>query len=260
MAGPITVDTPDYQRGTVNAQVQLAAPGARVPSVTVGVPPNAESLIVTNLVWSVHATVQVRGVTTGALYPGVLLQPGPAGINTATWVFDIAAALDTEVTISVAPTPLFAWFVYADGGVHLTSDASALRSGLGQGYVIPSAPSTVSGDHPPSELQTNSFGASVAGQVFAAPGVGQRYRIFSVEMAAAGTASGAVFARIYDNADGRLIGMFGAGGASDWGGRSFTQYPLTGLVLPGGGPIELGYDVGSGTFIRGIITYTLETI
>jgi hypothetical protein len=249
MAGPIAIDTPDYQRGVTSAQKLLATVGAGVTNVTVGVPPNAETIIVT-IPASLHPQqCSVQGVTTGIEYPGTLLLAAPATGGATTFFFDASQVMDEQLLITTTSLPTASWFVYADSGVHVVADLAKLTNSIGQQYVIPTVPSTATGDHPPNELQTFAAGFGSSGAVLNPPGGGKQYRLFALQLQP--LAAGVFGAYVYSTG-GNL--MF-----SGTNGGAVVTYPLTGLPL--GNNVGLSYTrIGAAGTEGGMVTYTTETI
>lgn len=182
MAGPVAIDTPDYQVGIVSPQLLLASVPANVESVTVGIPPNAETLVVLASIPLVSAPVICSGTSSGRTYIGLraIVPGGPD--QDANYFFDVSQVTDTEVDITLPTASATAWYVYADSGVHLISDVSNQRSYNGQLYVTPVVPNTIIGDHPPNELEYASGLFTSSGALVAAPGSGERLRIFALTL------------------------------------------------------------------------------
>lgn len=251
MAGPIAIDTPDYQRGVFNPQLLLAAVPAGRSSVTVGVPTNAETLVVATTGIPADDLINVVGVTTGISYPGVSLPPQPRIVSTPTWMYDVSAATDSEVSVSFTSAPTATWYVYADAGTHLTVDASLVKNSVGAAYVVPSIPSPQAGDHPPNEMQcTFDFGTTT--QVFmGAPGAGLRYRLFTIELTGDNTA-GSWEMVASGSVDGPYIHVAGV---------NATVIPLhpQGYPMPADTGLTVVQDAAGGTW-RGTVWHTTETV
>ena len=279
MASP-TIDTPDYQRGAVNAQVLLASIPAATLSETIGVPPNIETLVA--LIPSGVGGVQARfvGATSGLDYPNVWVVQSPTTSGYTTIFCDVTSVIDEQIDIILNSGPTAEWYVYGDSGTHVVVDAllanalsvggvsspgwylstAGLDSGKrtrpfltdfnGQQYVIPTVPPTDTGDHPATELTYYGALFSASGNVLAAPGSGKRYRLFSLNL---GCQSGVTYGLVRGGTSGlELLGCWGLGNAS-------KQIPAQGLVL---GNNELLYYYlysGSGGATVDVI-YTIETI
>lgn len=116
-----TIDTPDYQRGVVSAQTLLADVGPGVDEATVGVPPNAETIVLFGLQQSGGSVPSVRGVQTHMFYP--LMGAGflQSGERQVTAYVDAARVVDSEVTVFFPPVAGTKWYLYADAGVHIVS-------------------------------------------------------------------------------------------------------------------------------------------
>lgn len=254
------IDTPDYQRGVISAQKLLAHSPGGTNYARVGVPPNAETIVAVTSSTFGPFVANAVGVTTGLVYPGQLLLAPAVDDAMTTYVFDASDVVDEQLDIIWQPGTVGPFWVYADAGVHLTVDASTLRSTQGVPYSIPSAPSTAKGDHPPNELQASSFQITTNGEVMIPPGPGLRLRVFSVQMAAAlGSAAGAVLVTLYGSS-GVTVGMLGFGGSTYAGGGSFAQYFPSGLALPTDSGVDSYYDTGFGTAIRTTVVYTTEEV
>jgi hypothetical protein len=242
------IGTPDYQRGVVSAQALLATVPANTTTVTVGVPPNAETLIVTAPVAPITPTLYCVGVTTGLRYPGTPIPPAGAGYPGATYFFDASSALDSQVTFQFLIAPTHEWFVYSDAGVHITADLSKLANLQGIPYYIPSAPSTAAGDHPPNELSNVVFDSVASGtQILAAPGAGLRYRVFYVTLQA--------------NSTGQRMGMSGGSQGLVTANSVSDIVPVTVDFKPTGIPLPTNSAIsvnGTGGTTNGHIVYTKE--
>lgn len=205
------IGTPDWQLGFVNAQQLLATAPFATASLIVGIPPNTETLAVYSAEGGV-GPLECVGQTTGITYPGVEVIAGFGISALPTFYFDVAGSIDPQVEIAwTGSAPANHWYVYGDTGIHVTADPNlyALISSSGevdtgfgiqafgtdgtntralrtdrQGvlYSIPSAPDTLTGDHPPNELQHTSFdGVANGGTILAPAGAGMRYRLFSAQ-------------------------------------------------------------------------------
>lgn len=250
MAGPIAIDTPDYQRGVVSAQKLVGVIPAGLTTVTVGVPPNAESLVVAMNQSDSSLFIDAHGVTTGYNYPGAQLWLTVTAEGGSGWVFDTSAQVDEQVEINLSSAATDPMYVYADAGVHVVADMSKRMNMAGQQYVIPSLPSVLSGDHPFTELSLISPTLAANGTVLAAPGAGQRYRVFSAQMSAAtaGLSGGLV-----DNVGAKVL-LFCAGV-----GNSVTSIPAQGYPMAANSPLTYSLATGAGG-MQITVYYTTETI
>ena len=278
MAGPI-VDTPDYQRGLVNAQKLLATTPGATHVLNVGVPPNAETLVI-SAPGTNNVTPAVQGTTTNTFYPVVPVPPAVIGLPAMSmWMADISQALDATVTITF-PNPLSAtWYVYSDAGVRLTMDvavsaavgssgtaeptgamvvgglgASAKMyawemSKVGAGYVIPTVPNTAAGDHPPNELLVASLNSAASIIVVPAPGAGNRLRVFSLGLAGVAGLSGVM----RDNGSGLIL--LACQGAC----CPVVTFPPQGIPLSTNQALSYFLVAGTGTML-GQATYTIEAV
>ena len=247
---PPNYGTPDWQRGVVASQklLDFVAPG--VHSAVVIVPPNAESIVVFGHGLASNATAQCLGITSGVPYVGVSVVGTPGGFGSVTWFFDVSQAVDSEVQVSVTGATPNGYYIYADAGIHLIADAANLRNAGGEQYVIPTVPNVASGDHPPNELQYASAFNTVGGTVLPAPGAGQRYRIFSAEIANYDSAG------VWQVRDVQTSGPFliGAGASA-----VVMTYGPSGLPLSNNAAVAVLLSAGGGTWFA-ILVYTLETI
>jgi hypothetical protein len=244
------VDTPDNQRGVVSAQVLLAAVPAGTLIQTVGVPANTETLVVVVRQNGLSTpSLQCAGLTSNTLYTPVTSPNNGAG-NPATFFLDVSATMDTEVELVLtSPGGGNGWFIYADAGVHIVTDVSKRQNLYGAQYVVPMAPSDMSGDHPPVELQfAGSFDLNNGTVIVAQPSILQRLRVFSSTVMANSAGAIAIIARASDNHAFNL-----AVGPSP---SVMTAYP-SGLALPAGTGIAAGSNSGTS---NAIVYYTVETI
>ena len=110
---PSNIGTPDWQRATVSAGKLLASVPSGTSSVTVELPPNAQTIAIL-LPTSDYATdVTVAGVTTGLQYP-VVYRPFTSNLGADIQFFaSVMPSLDTSVVVQIAPNPGSEWWVYA---------------------------------------------------------------------------------------------------------------------------------------------------
>lgn len=244
MGGPIVVDTPDYQRGVVNAQKLLAAPSAK-PSVIVSPPPNTESMIlIADQPSSPSDVVWCLGQTSLAYAP-VYRLPASNGVNfNGAWIFDVSSVIDSSYEVYYGNGSDTQWYVYADVAARLVVDGSKLTDLHGQQYVIPTVPSTLTGDHPPVELQVHGAGLNIATTVLAAPGAGVRHRLFALQLIpqAAG-----VYGTLKDSVSGVNYLFSGAAG-----GATLT-IPVTGQAMSTNA--ALNYQPNGSSGYEGVIVY-----
>lgn len=246
------IDTPDYQRGVVNAQALLASPAAGTGNVVIGVPPNAETIIVVVPSAPANSTVEVQGMTSLTNYPGVNIAASPNSHASNAWFFDISAAMDTQIKVIAIATPTAQWFVYSDAGVHMIADVSVAKTSLGTQYVVPVAPSALASDHPATELQVaGGFLFASGSTVVAAPGVGKRLRVFYASVANE-TAGGRTFVEDSTGADILAVAYSGSAGASN-----DVSFAPSGLPLPANAGITV---VGSNATNNATVVYTVETV
>lgn len=253
MPAPIAVDTPDYQRGIVNAQKLLATGEGGGGPVTVTLPPNCETLIVIITALGGRPVVKVSGVSTGHVYPGV---PFPSQFGQAQdycWMFDVTSSLDAQVSVSGVGAALTPYAIYADSGVHITADMSKLSNSIGQQYIIPSVPSTLAGDHPPNELKYVSVtDLATPATILPALGVGNRYRIFYATM---NMADANVLSDLRDATPATPF-LHGATGAA--GTPTAASYLPSGIPLTANSAITGTCSVAS--HVTATIAYTTEAV
>ena len=243
------IDTPDYQRGVVSAQVLLGTIPAGNFSDTIGLPPNIESLVVVSKGFGNVIEVFVTGVTSGINYPGTALQPGPQTVGQRAFVFDVSSAVDDQVVVHFTVAAGFDAYIYADYGVHISADLSKLANQQGSAYVIPTVPNVITGDHPPNELDFVSQAFAASGSLLGAPGSGRRWRVFSVQMA---VWSGTPVGLVYDSVSSDALMTIGPGQACG------LPFPLTGVPLANDAALD--YSLSSGTGTVGVCAvYTLES-
>lgn len=245
----VTIDTPDYQRGVVSAQVVVGEFAAGVATMTVPIPPNAETLVVTSEGGSAATSVTALGATSNVLYPAVGI-PNSSGLSVGfTWFIDISSVIDDQVQIDVTPTPTFKWFVYADAGVHVVADMSKLTSSNGVAFTTPVAPQGGTGNHPPVELRFAGTTFLASGPLVSAAPAGERYRIFSAYLA--GTVAG-INSALLDS--GTANEFCFAGGITTMA----LQFLPSGIPLSSAGGVNVIMS-GSGATAAGV-TYTVETV
>lgn len=244
------IGTPDWQRGVVSAQVLLAAVPARATSVTVGVPPNAETIIVSTTIANPFGVWTCTGVTTGIQYAGARVANNGAVGQDATYFFDVSQAVDTEVTIATTQLLPPKWYVYADAAAHLVVDAGKLTSAVGVPYSIPTAPDTNTSSHPPAELIFAGGALTSGTTIVASPGVNNRLRLFALHLAVATV--GAVWTVQDLGGSQHFIWCVGNGNVS-------LEIPLTGYAMAANDGLELYNWTGGGS---GYVTvlYTNEEI
>ena len=248
----MSIGTPDFTRGVVSAQKLLATTSAGTSTATVGIPPNAETLVVAVPLPPIGPKAVCQGTTTGFDYPGLSVPSQYSTPSHAIFLFDISAAVDAEATVTLQFSPSRTWYVFSDQGVRITADASKLTSRLGQQHITPGAPSTLAGDHPPVELQSISFfGITATTTILAAPGAGQRYRIFSAWVVNVGSGDSCLIEGTY-NAGNCFLAAPGSG--------SPHHIPLTGLALDANTLVQVNALFGSAGNYMGSVLYTQESV
>jgi hypothetical protein len=258
---PPNYGSPDWQRGYYSAQKLIATGLATDASKIVQVPPNAENIILALGQGSSNPIALCVGQTTGIQYTGTQLYGSENTYRTDTFIFDVSAAVDSLVEIGFTAAPGVAWWAYADAGVHLVSDIGTRKTVDSAVYTVSAPPSTAGGDHPPTELQIGTIASSQPTAILPAPGASQRYRIFSIAMMiSGGTSQGTCTAYLYGSKSGQYFHGLSTSGAEPPGASVNRTFPLTGLAMQAGESLNLGYDVGAGTLVRGSVLYTLENI
>lgn len=187
----VGVDTPDGQRGVVSAQLLLAGPEVGNQTIIVGIPPNAETLIINANANGLISDVVCGGVGSGVNYPVMKLANRVISSDGDTWVIDASSVVDSQVAIVVTALNTGHWYVYADSGVHVVVDRSKLVSKSGVQYATLVPPATGPGDRPPVELRYLSGLVAAGGIVAPSLGATLHYRIFSAQLITyAGTLAG----------------------------------------------------------------------
>lgn len=243
------IDTPDYQRGVVSAQTLLARTPNTVLNVTVGIPYNAETIVIIAPEDSIESVVNVIGIQSSVTYPVVRAAPGPDGTF---FYVDISAAVDQQVFIELFETSGVGttdWYVYADTAAHVIVDSTTSSDINGAQYVIPTAPSLHTGDHPPVEVLVIDAGFTATGPLLAAPGVNQRYRILdcTINPLVAGSIGVLVEA-------GSGFPIF----TGSLGGASYMHFGPSGN--PRSTNVGLGCELIGGTEFAVCLAYTQETV
>lgn len=271
------VDTPDHQQGLVNAQKLLATIPRTERTVSVAPPPNTETLVViVEATLGQNITLEVRGNQTGVVYPPApyLYETGGKSWQIA-WI-DVTSVLDREVSVGLSDFPSGSWYVYSDAGVHTIIDAVLSRAvgatfgplpssavqvagsdgvnlrplsldQYGKQWVRQLAPGTKRADHPEPELQWVSTIATANGTVLAAPGAGQRRRVFTAQLASLKSGS---TGNLYDAVAIKTICF----GPAD-GGTTIAFLP-SGLALSTNAGISV--NVSAAGEVGVVIAYTTE--
>jgi hypothetical protein len=246
----MSVGTPDWQNAVVSAQQLVETVPAATQIVTVGIPPNAESLIVMANQTTEPCTCEVVGMTTGAVYTGARTSAPYSAPAAKTYLFDVSSAADQNVRVQISPAANAPWTIYADAGTHVVADTSKLVNTRGQQYVIPTVPAVVAGDHPPNEvLEAQAFAAATGTVLVAQPGATSRLRIYSATIA-------------YDNASGfASLAAIGSGGDIAYaihGTTSTMVFPGQGFAYPANSGVFIFSSAGGTAFAT--ICYTIETV
>lgn len=201
----MSIDTPDFQRGVASAQILLAKESSPSTTVIVGIPPNAETIVV---VFECNPSVApgsaiAFGVVSSINYPGVSTRPIGNGVQWVTYYFDVTNVIDEELELQVNNMTGAHWYVYADTGVHVVGNYAPLVDTLGNQWIIPTIPGSGPGNHPPTELKNIGGDLGGNGTLLAAPGAGVRYRLFALNAGAYVAGSQAQF--VDSISGGRLV-------------------------------------------------------
>lgn len=247
MSGP--VDTPDYQRGVVSAQTLLATVPHGQPSIDVGVPFNAETIVILCPTGSTVSNVVARGHDSGFQYPAVVGAPNPTG---NVFYVDISAAVDRSANIELQgpdTTGIGEWFIYADSGVHVVVSGTSAADSLGSQYVVPVAPSTLADDHPPVEVLVQDAGFTATGPLLPAPGTVFRYRLFYVTISplVAGS-TGALFDAVPNKP--LFTGAVSGAASMSYGPSGYAMAEDSALTAA----------LVAGTEFAACVTYTVEAV
>lgn len=244
------IDTPDYQAGVVSAQKLLASVAAGTATVTTGIPPNCETLVVAAPPGSASGQPICFGTSTFINYPGTQVFPPATTSASSVFAFDVSSVIDAQLRITWPTAPTSPWYVYSDSGVHTIADTSSHKDANGSIFTVSVIPYGQPGSHPPQELTTISAVAAANALIVTAPGAGKRLRVFggSIAMAAAG-----MDGYLYDLVDSTaFVVCVGVGGMP-------IITPPQGLALSANGGIQFALANGAGnTYIA--LMYTIETI
>lgn len=246
----MSIGTPDYTRGVVNAQKLLEAASAAT-HVIVSPPPNTESVIlISGAPSSAQDVVWCMGQSSSAYAP-VYRLPASNGTNfNGAWIFDVTNVIDTSYEIYYSNGSSTRWWVYADAAARLVVDGSKLVNQYGQQYVIPSVPGLLQNDHPPIELEVTSNDFSANGILVAAPGNTQRVRVFALAM---GTVTAGLWGYLQDTiTGGALLLCAGPGNVA-------LPVPLTGRAMGTNAALKYVIGGGSGTMLT-TAYYTVENV
>lgn len=252
ISNPPNYGSPDWQRGYYSAQKKLASVPANTIQTSVIVPPNAESIIVTCQNAGVGNELVCLGLTSAQYYASAKSTKISGSAASVTWFFDTSAVIDSTVELTWNTAPTFAWTVYADAATHLTADISKATDENGQMYVVSSAPSVLSGDHPANELLFAQFGNAPSGStVIAAPGAGNRLRLF---YATASALTAGQFINLSGSVSGKIVL---AGIATNPLIPTTIDYKPTGVILGTNDALIMTTAGGTGTCN---VVYTVETV
>lgn len=117
------VGTPDWQRGITTAQKLLATVPATTLTTTVGVPPNAETIvIVTSGPVGGNQVLTIKGSTSGQVYPWQVQFLTSGSQDYAQYYVDVTSVIDVELSITFTEAAAFTWYVYSDQAAHVVFD------------------------------------------------------------------------------------------------------------------------------------------
>lgn len=244
------IGQPDYQRGVVSAQKELYSGAISSPGLNVGIPPATETLVVISNASPSLVIPTVAGISSGVVYPALLLTPSTFTGGYWTFLYDVSAAVDPTVKLTGSPIHGCNVVVYADAGVHLTADASKLTNQQGLAYIISSLPNPGTADHPPNELQSASviFNYPATTTLLAAPGAGKRYRLFCLSLFASSN-----WAAFGDSGGMSLTGV-SSGGTTIW-----TPHPQ-GVACNTNAAVGVTSAGANPTSGIAVVQYTTETV
>lgn len=118
----LSIDSLDYRRGVVFAQQLLGSETTGATSATVTLPANTQTLVVA-CAGGTSPTVTATGASSATPYPGTQLKAGTGTGANAVFCFNVASAIDDQVTVAVTGDP--DWWVYADHARHAVVYAAA---------------------------------------------------------------------------------------------------------------------------------------
>lgn len=212
-------DNPDFQNAIVTAQSLLASKLETDTSATFALPANCEMLLITLNRTTLGAGPKVTGATTGYTYPVWRYPFQNVDSISQTYVCAVQPAVDGTVTVSFLVAPGVTWTVASDAGIRAVLDPALVNAlvsigssasapgilemlnfqgvieaaacdNLGQQFVVPAAPGTLSGSAPGNEILTASNPQSTsAGTLVAAPGGTKRLRLLAYTLTGAPGAS-----------------------------------------------------------------------
>ena len=244
------IDTPDNQRGVVNAQALLSAAAGGTQLVNLALPPNCETLIVVVPAVITDNALTCVGAISNVSYPVVKAAPSRFSNTTSAFICDVSNVIDAEVDVSWTNAPGIEWYIYSDAGVHVITDVGSDRDINGGQFVVPSVPYADKYSHPRQEVLFTSVGLAANGAVLAAPGAGNRYRIFGASMS---TPTAGLEGGILDVATSQtLLSCAGAGNA-------VAHLPAQGVPLSTNAALEYELFAGAGTMTV-CVQYTEEVV
>lgn len=213
---------------------------------------------------TIDQTIAALTQVIGSAHPGSVLQiGGQDGTNSRAFFTDAAGRLRTvdNGIASIVGAPTFA--IPADAAMVAFTDGVSLRvpitSKSALPYMIPSAPSQLTGDRPPNDLLfTGGTAATDFNVIIGAPGAGKRIRIFYISIQSADVGAGvasAIF--VYDNISIAHLAVSRAIQTAITVGQLYG-YP-SGIPLTTNAGVEITNNA-SGVAYDFAVTYTIETI
>ena len=275
-----TMGTPDWQRGVVAAQRLVGSFAAGTIDETVGVPMNAETLIVSMSYADRALTIFAIGATSGNSYPVVSVPRSVSGSLDDVRLILVAPALDEQIQIVLSGAASHAWYVVSDSaargvvdlgliGSTYTPGAGSIETGLlalgsdgtnpralatdtsGRLFTVPTAPESGAGNHPAQELLVyTAAGIGGGADILGPPGAGKRYRLFGAmctspnnvcNMTVTCQGSASYFAVM-----------------QSFPGTAVDTIPLSGIPLDTNTPIIANGVIGASNAYR--VIYTVETV
>ena len=274
------VGTPDGQQGVAQPQVALATVTAGTATKTVGVPANAQTIIVIASSTPGLGTFTAVGGTTSFGYPVGFARNKVGSLDQAMYFVNVADCIDSTIVLTFSLAPSNNWFIYADQGVHVTFDpfvgsivqaagsAPDLNGVMVEGSdgnlahvlttdtrgtleAVSVPPGSSTGDHPTNEMQYITSGFAGVFDLLGPPASGKRYRIFDCSMTPYAAPVAGNLATMYDNFSGRIFATCGPLSSSH------SSYLPSGITMTGNGKVS-GNTPGGNFAVS--LAYTIETV
>ena len=116
------VGTPDWQRGVASAQKLLGHFTSVDTAKTVGVPPNAETVVILTQLSTLAGNLVVTGHTSGQIYIWQVDFNVIAGVTWVQFYIDVSSSVDSQIDILFNTAPTADWWVYSDQAAHISFD------------------------------------------------------------------------------------------------------------------------------------------